>query len=166
MPNKTIYVKDEALWARAKKLAGESGEGLSGAIANALVTFVAAREAAMAKEPVHRILIVPEKDAPEWVGFAGRQIGEEVFPLGQDGADILVATAYRTVGGNFVLTLRWSETAEDELPPFYFKKYDHPLAIGSDHALRSRVGEDALIWAQQLHFQHASELATNETWIE
>jgi hypothetical protein len=36
VPNKTIYVKNEELWNKAKAIAGKEGEGLSGVIAEAL----------------------------------------------------------------------------------------------------------------------------------
>src|SRR3972149_9161601 len=106
MPNKTIYVKNEEIWNKAKAIAGREGEGLSGVIAEALAEFVKQHEVAAEGHVVHRFTVVHEdsEGALERVAFAGREIGSRSFSA-PDGQGTLIATVYATKGGKFVLTL-------------------------------------------------------------
>lgn len=82
MGNKTIYVKDEALWDRAKKLAGK--DGLSSLIAEALEAYVNRKEAEQSgfklfKFNVQELREMTDSGPTFWlkeqVAFQGRQLG-------------------------------------------------------------------------------------------
>ena len=94
MGNKTIYVKDEALWDRAKELAGK--EGFSAVIAQALADFVER------KADEHRGLTdyrLPIGD--ELICWRGRLLTSTVLGLGNQRAGEL--EVYQTKAGKLVV---------------------------------------------------------------
>jgi hypothetical protein len=159
VPNKTIYVKDEHLWAKAKKLAEKEGEGLSGVISAALTAYVAERQAAASGDAVHRILVLGHgNEDVQRIAFAGQEIAKKTF-----GDPPVCVTVYETVGGNFVVTAAWDS---EEPIPFYYKTYDHPLGLQADDVLLRWVEPpDLESWAKEIHLKHMLGRST-ETWIE
>ena len=84
MPNKTIYVKDEHLWDRARKLAGK--DGLSGVIQEALAKFVEKKQ--RQSEGFHRYRFDTtyqhyelHSGPSEAIAFEGREVASKVLPV-------------------------------------------------------------------------------------
>jgi hypothetical protein len=103
MGNKTIYVKDEALWERAKELAGK--EGFSAVIAKALAEFVQRTEDENRRFTEHSLTI-----GNEVVRFRGRSLASTVIGIPPGGAGEM--EVYVTKGGKLVLVAR-NESGED-----------------------------------------------------
>jgi hypothetical protein len=119
MPNKTIYVKDEALWERARQLVGK--DGLSGLIAEALAEFVQRKEAE-SRGLAHHQICIQHDDGEESVRFVGKRIAEGVS-LGR-GADYLggIADVFQTKAGKLVVVLKDAITYQ----AFEYRTYDTP----------------------------------------
>jgi hypothetical protein len=164
VPNKTIYVRDEALWNKAKKIAEERGDGLSGVIASALARLVADEEAKEGGE-VHRILIVPmrgESADPERIGFVGKRLAESELPSHYEGLAQLVATAYQTAASKIVVTL----AEQGEHHPFTYAVCHDLNAIPEHDELTPYVNAmDWFEWIREIEIQQADGKA-KEVWID
>lgn len=108
MGNKTIYVKDEALWARAKALAGPAG--LSSVIGEALAAFVAREEDAAANDSVYSLHAT---GSPEPITFVGRHLCDWNLWQGHRGATCAV---YLTKGRALVFAVGGEERAGASRP--------------------------------------------------
>jgi hypothetical protein len=98
--NKTIYVKDEALWEAAKNLAGR--EGLSAVIADALADFVEQKKAERGGFKRFNIYCAEAGPEGQLIKFDGRLLAEVIVPGGPNAEDTLVSM-YQTTGGTLVL---------------------------------------------------------------
>lgn len=84
MPNKTIYVRDEKLWTRARKLAGD--DRLSGVVHELLADWVRNKEAEMAGHMTRVELKVGgsehqrehEGDVAKRIAFTGRLVADSI----------------------------------------------------------------------------------------
>jgi hypothetical protein len=116
MANKTIYFKDDALWDRAKELAGK--DGLSAMIQEALAQYVE-RKNLEAKGFKHFRLETAEYDpvskklgTTERIAFEGRELAmdEAVVPSGETEPDgepgyfVVAIAAYQTKADRLILT--------------------------------------------------------------
>lgn len=109
MGNKTIYVRDESLWRRARKLAGK--DGLSAFIQRALEEYVAEKEAEAQGFDEYRIVpSSPDVNFAQPISFTGRTVATKHFlndPAHEEyggGAFHEIAVAvYLTRGGKLVL---------------------------------------------------------------
>lgn len=124
MGNKTIYVQDEKLWQKAKKLAGKAG--LSGVIAKALTEFVDEhdREKHGSRRYQFEVRyeyddIDPDADWVDCVAFEGKPLfqGTLFYQLpegwGGDAPDDRVEVhVYQTVAGTLVLMARRLDAPE------------------------------------------------------
>jgi hypothetical protein len=135
MANKTIYVKDDALWERAKQLAGK--EGLSGVIAEALAEFVQQKEAESRGFSLHEISLSRYPDAEETIKFWGKKILTQPLP-GDDNHPASLADLYQTRAGKFLVVLKDAGTYE----PFEYHAYDTPEELSTSGALRSIPDRD------------------------
>ena len=116
MGNKTIYVKDEALWDRAKELAGK--DGFSALISKALEDFVERRNVANLDFSDHSILIdpslaelAPDESFAKLIRFKGRSLATTFTGPDPDQADG-DAEVYQTRAGRLILVLRQAPTGE------------------------------------------------------
>ena len=126
MPNKTIYVANEELWERAKKLAGN--KGLSSVISQALADYVASRSAQDASLEKFHFEIGMYSDSPtEVIGFEGKQLISKTFdlavnPFDQSDSEIrgieAVIQIYRTRLGKFVLLARPTDDQPESVGAF------------------------------------------------
>ena len=115
MANKTIYFKDDALWDRAKELAGK--DGLSAVIQEALAQYVE-RKNLEAKGFKRFRLETAEYDpvskkfgTTERIAFEGRELAmdEPLVPSGESDADgepysVVAIAAYQTKAKRLILT--------------------------------------------------------------
>lgn len=115
MANKTIYFKDDALWDRAKELAGK--DGLSAVIQEALAKYVE-RKNLEAKGFKHFRLETAEYDraskkfgATERIAFEGRELAmdEPLVPSGESESgsepySVVAIAAYQTKAKRLILT--------------------------------------------------------------
>ena len=165
MPNKTIYVRDDKLWEKAKKLATKEGEGLSGVISNALTRFVAEAQEKGQSDSTIRLLIIPpaQEGDPQKIAFVGHEIGSTQFPP-QDpqyfGGDA-VATVYKSVGGKFILTVRMV----NESHLFYYSVNDDLDGMAVDPMMMNFYPDVVSDWTQELKLLDA-EKAAKEIWID
>jgi hypothetical protein len=137
MGNKTIYVQDEAMWKRAKKLAGKAG--LSGVIAKALRDFVERRD-----EGLERLQFkVAEGAGPDSVSdviaFDGKLLASAELEVSSDGplAYSFVVKVYLTKGGKLVLI---GLQAPDD-GALYWNSYDKLRALREDPFLEPATNE-------------------------
>jgi hypothetical protein len=101
VPTKTVYVKDETLWERAKALGGK--DGLSAVIAEALASFVERKE--LEKDGFTPTTIYV--DAPpitQTIRFFGRLLGETLMRATPDSTDFFVQV-FQTQGKKLVLII-------------------------------------------------------------
>lgn len=144
---KTIYVRDEDLWDRAKALAGE--DGLSGAISHLLSEWVEKQEAAR-RQNMGELSEVElwvggkgheDEHAREYshhVAFAGRQIAESDGLTVEQSPRIRV---YQTKTGKLIVYRDWRDTAK-ELGATY-RRYPDVAALKRDPmALRTQWSDD------------------------
>jgi len=163
MPNRTVYVKDEELWARAKGLAGKGG--LSEVIEGLLKTYVADRNAEGKGFTRHSIEVyhgdgeLPTTESIERVSFYGRPLASESFPrLGGGEVDL---DLYQTQSGKFVLF----ETGHEVQAHGYVvvdslgDLMQEPQLFGI--ADTSLVGQ----WLVDIHERRLKETA-RDTWID
>jgi len=113
MGNKTIYVKDDELWTKAKKASGK--EGVSRLIEKALQDFVAGKE--LDSAGFERISIeMNEYGGSDWIAFDGRRIDErDVFRDGWGWE----YTVYLTKGHQLVLVAKPDEGEVSTFPDEY-----------------------------------------------
>jgi hypothetical protein len=107
--NKTIYVKDEGLWERAKRLAGK--EGLSSFVGEALAAHVEQKEGEALGVRKYALRVGPQR-----IQIHGRRLGQRRFvycPSGHrpdeqpDAPTTTVdAEVYRTRSGKLILVKR------------------------------------------------------------
>lgn len=140
MGNKTIYVKDDELWNRAKALAGK--DGLSGVIGQAIADYVVRREAAEAG--FSRIRFEFEfPDDPERlevVEFDGTRVGRLAVDSGNGAVEVYVTRAgtlvcvyeYEHEVGGYETYQSIAKLAEDE----YLNRADEADVSGLLQALR------------------------------
>src|SRR6266498_2355954 len=129
MGNKTIYFRDDKLWERAKKLAGD--EGISAVIQNALAEFVERKT--RERDGFRRVRIESGASDPDATygkidraAFDGRKIASQRLsfevPPGRDlegeqfDADFIV---YETKSHKLVLSVE----------PYYYNVYTSPRAL-------------------------------------
>lgn len=154
MPNRTIYVKDENLWEKAKELAGKGG--LSEVISNALQKYVAEKEAQAKGLETFRIIVHPEYDGPvERIAFRGRKLAET-------NGDV-TATVWETERGRFVLTLETDSRPSSE-PCFYYVVCKNLKDLAEDEQLQGAVphAEEWLIEVELIH----AKMSAAEIWID
>lgn len=126
MANKTIYVRDEQLWERARELAGR--DGLSAVISDALTEFVARREAEKKGFSLYHLEINgPYSSETEEVRFWGKRLGDRLFGRGPDLGEG-VAEVYQTKAGKLVLVLRDAVTLEAH----EYRTFDTPEELARD----------------------------------
>lgn len=135
MANKTIYVKDEALWERAKQLAGK--DRLSGFIAEALAEFVQRKEAESRGFSIHEISLARYPDTEETIKFWGKEILTHPLPS-DDNHPSALADLYQTRAGKWLVVLKDAVTYE----PFEYHTYDTPEEMCTSGALRSMPDRD------------------------
>lgn len=131
--NRTIYLADDALWEKAKTLAGK--EGISSVISRALLDFVSLRTAEdAANQRFDFELLDPTASAEEGVGvvevigFEGRRLVSGSFDLehnpflersAADGGVPTVIQIYRTKLGTFVLLAAPVTELPESVSTFY-----------------------------------------------
>lgn len=141
MPNRTIYFRDDKLWAEAKKLAGK--DGLSAVIHKAIEHFV--RDANLAKKgnkPFFFTLLIEDElnnyVPVERIAFEGRVLwgtgGVDLIDAGPQslGCDI---EFYCTVAGKLVLAIDESSHQRDD-GITYYKVYDSLAELREDPQLK------------------------------
>lgn len=156
MPNKTIYIKDEALWAKAKKFAGKGG--LSEVITEGLQRYVADSEANAAGQETVRFVVQWDERAPERVAFRGHKLASMEIDRPNDGLT-LHATVWETQGGKFVFAVRAHEGW------VYFAAHDTLREVAEDRELPGDVSSDVEEWIHALEIGRA-EMGSAETWID
>ena len=136
MPNKTIYVKDEATWEEAKKQAGK--EGLSGVIEAALQEYVERKKTEKLGFEARRFLVYSDLE-PEgrFVRFNGRLLTEVL--VGGDVGRERVAQVFLTKGGKIVAILH--DAISGEATDFFV--YESPEAFTDDKSFLPDVPPEA-----------------------
>lgn len=134
MGNKTIYVKDEALWERAKQLAGK--EGLSALIGEALADFVERKEQENRGFTLHGIF-VDEGPSGQFIRFYGRSLDSTLIGRGPDEPDA-VAEVFQTKGAKLVLFLRDADSNQ----AYEHRTYDSLEELAEDKVF-SHIPPDA-----------------------
>lgn len=130
MGNKTIYVKDEALWERAKQLVGK--EGLSGLIAEALAEFVQRKEAESRGFSLQEISLKHD-DGEETVKFVGKEILAQIPLPCDDHHPRSLADLFQTRAGKMLVVLKEDGSYE----PFAYHTYDTPEELVTSGVLKS-----------------------------
>jgi len=107
MGNKTIYIKDDALWRRARELTGKAG--LSAEIQGFVERLVQERESPQ-KGFKRTVLAVGIESGPndfqvEHIAFNGRLIHKAIIS-GEKGARDVELAVFQTAAGKLVLTVR------------------------------------------------------------
>lgn len=133
MGNKTIYVKDEELWTRAKQLAGK--DGLSAVIAAALAEYVRRKESEAVRyaSVSLRYEAQDEADRSRIVAFIGREIARQTVRTPLAEYEVVV---HETKGGRFVVH-RGTDSHCD-----YYRAYESLQELAEDDAVAS-LGPDA-----------------------
>lgn len=125
MGNKTIYVKDDATWERAKKLAGK--EGLSSVIGEALARYVAEKEEQADGYEKHTIRLA---DSPDVYAFVGKHLVKFYVSEGLSKLD-----CYLTKGRKIVVvtySLRQISDVGPELCPIRVASYTSLKQLADD----------------------------------
>jgi hypothetical protein len=151
MGNKTIYVKNEQLWEKAKSIAGKAG--LSGLIEQALSGYVAEREREQ-QGLVRFYLNVEEVGGfKSRIGFDGKKLGSF-----QKSDFMLIVSVYQTKAGKFILTNDDPDgTAND------YRLFDSLDELTHDSLFEQLGPDESGEFAEQL----ANELGTTITqWID
>ena len=133
MGNKTIYVKDEALWKRARDIAGKAG--LSAFIEEAVEEFVERKELENRGFSPQRIYV--QGDAfPEGqlVRFNGRRLGDTLLG-GEPEQPYEIAEVFQTKGGKLVLVLRNADTNE----AYEYRTYDSLEELRAEQDIFSAI---------------------------
>lgn len=102
MPNKTIYVKDESLWERAKAVAG--ADGLSAFIADAITDAIERKQSERGGFPLTTIPVVDGTVLYD-LRFYGKSITSTLIGRGPDNANAVIE-AFKTKGGRLVIVVR------------------------------------------------------------
>ena len=126
MANKTIYIKDEALWERAKALAGK--DGLSALIGRALADFLEQKDAESHGLSPQSIDIVDSYGGEsETIRFWGKRLGDRLFGRGPDSPNG-TAEVFQTKSGKLVLVLRDAVSFE----AFEYRTFETPEELARD----------------------------------
>ena len=140
MPTRTLYVRDEPLWTKAQKLAGE--EGLSGVVHQLLTDWVRRKEAEMevlrSSDQMHDVQLSVGGTAHETrdedgigahqIAFTGRLLADsEGFSVAQ----MPRVQVYQTKSRKLIVYRTWKGTPADESGATYdvYPDYD---ALSSD----------------------------------
>ena len=143
MANKTIYFRDDALWSKAKTMAGK--EGLSAVIQKAVERFVA--EGERKKEGLQRFtlsVMLPYEEDPEQIAPGDRIAfdGQLLFNMGGVAVDDGSSAShdiecYRTRAGKLIFTTTGSGNDVGEIT--YYRVYDSVADMKTDSEL-GRLG--------------------------
>jgi hypothetical protein len=168
--NRTIYLADDALWEKAKALAGK--DGISSVISRALSDYVSQRtaEESTSKRFCFELLDAKDPELPviEVIGFEGRILFSNSFDLDLNPFDEsrqrveTVIQIYRTKLGTFVLLAAPATDNPESASTFYlYEKHSsiRDLMSGSCVAclfppdrhdllteLTKSLGKDAITW--------------------
>ena len=120
MPTRTLYVADEALWKRAKALAGP--KGLSGFVAEALAGHVKRRERQLAALQVGETEmreVTLEVGGEDHRERHGEEVDHKIAFVGRLLYDTEVealprCAVYQTQGGSLLLYTTWDVAGRDE----------------------------------------------------
>jgi hypothetical protein len=125
MPNKTIYVRDENLWERAKKLAG--AEGLSGLVGEALAEHVKRREqqrAAFQRGQAEMREVTLDVGGEDHRELHGEEVDHKIAFVGRllhdtDIEALPRCAVYQTKSGKLLLYTTWDVGDRDEMGATY-----------------------------------------------
>jgi hypothetical protein len=158
---KTIYIKDEALWDKAKRVAAQEQEGVSAVIANALARYVSEVEGRRMGQETFRILVRPNSLADSvLLGFTGTTLFSET----RKGSETAFqATLYRTSGRRYILTVA---APEAEAPHYYSSNESLDDLVPDSEA--DELGFDPRHIREWLHESKSffEDLTVNEVWID
>lgn len=139
MPNKTIYVRDGKLWAKARQLADNGG--LSNVIHKLLVGWVRQREAEMQSEHLAEIELWVGGEAHEKeqevaesqrLAFTGRLLADsEGFSVAQ----LPHLRVFRTKTGKLIVYRSWKGTPSENLGATYRVYQDYEALTADPLAL-------------------------------
>jgi hypothetical protein len=133
--NRTIYIRNEDLWSKARDLAG--AEGLSNVIQELLARWVRAREAEVATESMTEVDLAVGGEAYEdehgvtddqRLAFAGRLVADS---NGLSVAQIPRVRVYHTKGGKLIVYRSWKGTPAEHLGATY-RVYPNYESLGAD----------------------------------
>lgn len=144
MGNKTIYVKDEALWDRAKALAGK--DGLSSLIAKALADYVASREQGFER---YRFSVLGDQR----IAFDGKQVAAYPGDRNVPAFRVFMTRAGKLVvledsgppNGHYGVYDSVAELRDDELVYQILESTDRAAFLDD---LGKRVGQDDTRWIE------------------
>lgn len=173
MGNKTIYVQDEKLWQKAKKLAGKPG--LSGVIARALEEFVDRndREKQGFRRYQFEVQYVHDDDEfvmTDYVAFEAKPLFEGVLcfqpPEGEDidvdpPFDRAQVTVYQTTKGTLILTARYGPSLNK--PIFHYGSHQSMAALAKDSVVSNLTPDDRAKLLADLSLQLRETLVI---WID